>query len=55
VHQAQEADLEVRWRNVRIQELPLAPTGLAPNTLTQAERKRAWRFGRAALGSRGLG
>ncbi len=42
VHQAKEAGLEVRWRNVRIQELPLAPTGLTPNTLTQAERERGF-------------
>jgi hypothetical protein len=42
VHQADQAGLEVRWRNVRIQELPLAATGMTPNTLTQAEREQGF-------------
>jgi len=42
VHQAQQAGLEVRWRRLRIQELPLAATGTTPNTLTREEREQRY-------------
>ena len=44
VHLAKEAGLAVKWRNVRILELPRAATGLAPNTLSDAERALGWRL-----------
>jgi Domain of Unknown Function (DUF1080) len=44
VHQAKEAGLVVRWRNIRIEELAPAKTGLAPNTLTDAERADGWQL-----------
>jgi hypothetical protein len=44
VHQATEAGLAVKWRNIRIKELPRAATGLSPNTLTDAERAEGWRL-----------
>jgi len=44
VHQAKEEGLAVKWRNIRIQELPRATTGLLPNTLTDAERAEGWRL-----------
>jgi hypothetical protein len=44
VHQAEEAGLVVKWRNIRIQELPRAATGLTPNTLGDAERAEGWRL-----------
>jgi hypothetical protein len=44
VHQAKEAGLAVKWRHIRIKELPRAATGLSPNTLTDAERAEGWRL-----------
>jgi hypothetical protein len=44
VHQAKEAGLTVKWRSIRIKELPRAATGLSPNTLTDAERAEGWRL-----------
>ena len=44
VHQAKEAGLAVKWRNIRIRELPPAATGLAPNTLTDGERAEGWKL-----------
>ena len=44
VHQAKEAGLAVKWRNIRIRELPPVKTGLAPNTLTDAERAEGWQL-----------
>ncbi len=44
VHQAKEAGLVVKWRNIRLQELAPVKTGLAPNTLTDAERAEGWRL-----------
>jgi hypothetical protein len=44
VHEVKEAGLTVKWRNVRIQELPRAATGLLPNTLTDEERAAGWRL-----------
>lgn len=44
VHQAKEAGLAVKWRGIRIRELPRAATGLSPNTLTEAERAEGWRL-----------
>ena len=44
VHQAKEAGLVVKWRNIRLKELAPAKTGLAPNTLTDAERAEGWRL-----------
>jgi hypothetical protein len=42
VHQANEAGLAVKWRDIRIQELPRAASGLTPNTLTETERTEGW-------------
>ncbi|MCU0241881.1 MAG: DUF1080 domain-containing protein [Vicinamibacteria bacterium] len=42
VHQADVAGMEVRWRKLRIKELPEAATGAAMNTLTQAERAQGF-------------
>ena len=44
VHAAKEAGLVVKWRNIRLQELPRAQTGLSPNTLTEKERAEGWRL-----------
>jgi hypothetical protein len=44
VHQAKEAGLVVKWRNIRLRELPRAATGLTPNTLTDAERAEGWQL-----------
>jgi hypothetical protein len=44
VHEVGEAGLVVRWRNIRIQELPRAATGLSPNTLSDEERASGWRL-----------
>jgi hypothetical protein len=44
VHEAKEAGLAVKWRDVRIQELPRAAAGLLPNTLTDEERAAGWRL-----------
>jgi hypothetical protein len=44
VHQAKEAGLTVKWRKIRLQELPRAATGLAPNTLTEKERAEGWQL-----------
>jgi hypothetical protein len=44
VHQASEEGLAVKWRNIRIRELPRAEVGLLPNTLTDAERAEGWRL-----------
>jgi hypothetical protein len=56
VHQAKEAGLAVKWRAIRIRELAPVKTGLAPNTLTDAERAEGWRLlwdGRTTWGWRG--
>jgi hypothetical protein len=42
VHQAKQAGLTVKWRNIRIRELPRAATGLAPNTLSDLERSQGF-------------
>jgi len=42
VHQAKQAGLAVRWRNIRIRELPRAATGLSPNTLSELERAQGF-------------
>ena len=44
VHQAKEAGLAVKWRSIRIKELPRAATGLTPNTLTDAEHSEGWQL-----------
>jgi hypothetical protein len=44
VHSAPKEGLEVRWRNVRLQELPPPPDGSHPNTLTAEEREAGWRL-----------
>jgi hypothetical protein len=44
VHQAKEAGLAVKWRAIRIKELAPVKTGLAPNTLTDAERAEGWKL-----------
>ena len=56
VHQAKEAGLAVKWRNIRLKELAPVKTGLVPNTLTDAERAEGWqllRDGRTTWGWRG--
>jgi hypothetical protein len=42
VHQSDQAGLEVRWRNLRLRELPPSATGATPNTLTDAEREQGY-------------
>jgi hypothetical protein len=42
VHEAKQAGLAVKWRNIRIRELPRAATGLTPNTLTELERSQGF-------------
>jgi len=44
VHQAKEAGLVVKWRGIRIKELAPVKTGLAPNTLTDAEHAEGWQL-----------
>jgi Domain of Unknown Function (DUF1080) len=44
VHQAKDSGLAVKWRNIRLKELAPVKTGLAPNTLTDAERAEGWRL-----------
>lgn len=44
VHESNEAGLVVRWRNIRLRELPRARTGLSPNTLGDEERAAGWRL-----------
>jgi hypothetical protein len=44
VHQAKEAGLAVKWRAIRLKELAPVRTGLAPNTLTDAERAEGWQL-----------
>ena len=44
VHQAREAGLAVKWRHIRLKELAPVKTGLAPSTLTDAERAEGWRL-----------
>jgi hypothetical protein len=46
----------VRWRSIRIKELPRAATGLSPNTLTELERSQGFELlfdGRSTWGWRG--
>ena len=55
VHEAKQAGLAVRWRNVRIRELPRAAAGLTPNTLTDLEREQGFELlfdGRSTWGWR---
>ncbi len=42
VHSAKEAGLEVRWRNIKLQEQFGVVTGQSPNTLTAEERAAGW-------------
>lgn len=42
VHEAKQAGLTVKWRKIRIRELPRAATGLTPNTLTDVEREQGF-------------
>ncbi len=42
VHAAKEEGLEVRWRNIKLQELSGVLTGRHPNTLTEEERADGW-------------
>jgi hypothetical protein len=42
VHEAKQARLTVKWRKIRIRELPRAATGTAPNTLTDLERSQGF-------------
>lgn len=44
VHQAKEAGLVVKWRAIRLKELAPVETGLAPNTLSAADRGAGWRL-----------
>jgi hypothetical protein len=44
VHQAKEAGLAVKWRNIRLKALAPVKTGLSPNTLTDAERAEGWQL-----------
>jgi hypothetical protein len=44
VHSAEEAGLEVRWRNLWLKELPDVAGGQWPNTLTAEERAEGWRL-----------
>ena len=56
VHESKEAGLAVKWRNIRIRELPRAATGLVPNTLTELERSQGFELlfdGRSTWGWRG--
>jgi hypothetical protein len=55
VHEAKEAGLAVRWRKIRIRELPRAATGRTPNTLSELERSQGFELlfdGRSAWGWR---
>ena len=57
VHQAKEPGLTVKWRHIRLKELPRAATGLAPNTLSDEERRDGWALlwdGHTTWGWRGL-
>jgi len=42
VHESKQAGLAVKWRKIRIRELPLAATGLTPNTLSELERSQGF-------------
>jgi hypothetical protein len=56
VHESKQAGLAVKWRNIRIRELPRAATGLVPNTLTELERSQGFELlfdGRSTWGWRG--
>jgi hypothetical protein len=56
VHSADEAGLEVRWRDLWLKELPPSTGGEQPNTLTREEHEAGWRLlwdGRSTWGWRG--
>lgn len=55
VHAAKRSGLAVKWRDIRIRELPHQKTGQSPNTLTEEEREAGWRLlwdGRSGWGWR---
>lgn len=55
VHESKEAGLAVKWRKIRVRQLPRAATGLIPNTLTELERTQGFELlfdGRSAWGWR---